>query len=56
MPIDVLVEILDIFQTVATGDPLSTVLFVVGNVILLFSIAFFGILVLGAVLSLFRPR
>lgn len=47
---------MELFSEVATVDPLSSVLFVVGNVLLLFSIAFFGVLTIGALIAGLRPR
>ena len=55
MPVETLVTMVEYFLEVVRVDPLNTLLFVIGNVLLLGSIAVFGVLVLGAVVSLFRP-
>ena len=54
MPLDDMLEMASQFQEVLAVDPLSAGLFVFGNILLLGSIGVFGILTLGAVLSLFR--
>lgn len=56
MPVWTIGEMIRAFGEVATVDPLSTVLFVLGNLILLFSVGLFGVLTLGAIASLLRPR
>ena len=48
-------ELGSLFSGVATGDPISTVLVVLGAVLILGSIGFFGYLTLGAVVDLFTP-
>lgn len=55
MPAENLTAMVEYFLEVVQVDPLTALLFVVGNVILLGSIAVFGVLVLGAVASLVRP-
>ena len=47
-------EALEIFAEVLAVDPLTAILFLFGNVLLLGSIAVFGILSAGAFLSLRR--
>ena len=51
MPIDTVTEMTRLFGEAMSVDPISAGLFIVGNVLLLGSIAAFGILTLGSLLS-----
>ncbi len=55
MPLDDIAEGIRLFAEVVAVDPLSAVLFVVGNVLLLGSIAVFGLLTAWGVLAALRP-
>jgi len=44
------------FAEIAMHDPLSAVLLTIGGIITLFSVAFFGLLVLGSVIDLLTPE
>jgi hypothetical protein len=44
------------FADIAMHDPLSAVLLTVGAILTLFTVAFFGLLVLGSVIDLFKPE
>lgn len=48
-------ELGSLFSGIATGDPISTVLVVLGAVLTLGSIGFFGYLTLGAAVDLVIP-
>ena len=50
------IEIIDLFTTVITSDPLTAILFVFGNILLLGSIAIFGLLTAGSILALVTPN
>ena len=56
MPLDMLMEMVSLFGDVIAVDPLTAALFVVGNVILGFSIIVFGLLTLGSAVSLLGPK
>lgn len=43
------------FADVLSHDPVAAVLLVVGGIVMLFSLGFFGLLVLGALADLFTP-
>lgn len=49
------IEMLDLFANVVTTDPVTALLFVFGNILLLGSIGVFGVLTLGSIAALFRP-
>lgn len=55
MPLDNLAEMAGYLIDVASVDPLSAFLVLIGNAILLFSLGVFGVLVLGAVVAVFTP-
>lgn len=40
----------------AANDPLAAVLLLIGNILLVFSLGVFGLLSLGALLSVLRPH
>lgn len=44
-------ELLTLFTDVATTDPISAVLVLIGTVLMAFSIGFFGLLTAGAVVG-----
>ncbi|MFB6171766.1 MAG: hypothetical protein ABEJ23_04480 [Haloarculaceae archaeon] len=44
------------FGTVATHDPISALLMLVSAVLFVFAVGVFGVLTIGAILSLFRPE
>lgn len=48
-------DVLSLFGEVVTNDPISALLFVVGNVLLLFSIGLFGGLTVWGLVSALRP-
>ena len=50
-----LTELGSLFSGIATGDPISTVLVVLGAVLMVGSIAVFGYLTIGAAASLVIP-
>ncbi|ELY68328.1 hypothetical protein C490_09648 [Natronobacterium gregoryi SP2] len=60
MPLNVIVdnilEMNELFMDVATGDGLAGLLVLVGSLLVVFSIAVFGLLTLGAVGSLFSSN
>ena len=51
-----LLELPGAFATVASHDPLAAVMLAVGGVLVALSVGYFGLLVLGGILSLFNPR
>ncbi|ADB62436.1 hypothetical protein Htur_3574 [Haloterrigena turkmenica DSM 5511] len=51
--VDNLTEMIELFGDVATGEALAPLLMVVGGLLVVFSMAVFGALTLGAVGSLF---
>ena len=55
MPLEMFSEMASLFGDVVTVDPLTAALFVVGNVLLGFTIVVFGLLTLGSLGSLFTP-
>lgn len=55
MPLEMIAEMLELFGTVVTSDPITAVLFVFGNVLLLGSVVIFGVLALGGIFAALRP-
>ncbi|QSX00439.1 hypothetical protein [Haloterrigena alkaliphila] len=53
--VDNLTEMVTLFSDVAMGEGLAPLLVLVGAVLIVFSVAVFGALTLGAVVSLFSP-
>ena len=51
--VDNITEAIGLFSDVATGEGLAPLLMIVGNLLIVFSLAVFGVLTLGAVSSLF---
>lgn len=51
-----LTELGNLFAGIATTDPVSTLLLLLGAVITVGSAGFFGLLALGAALDLFTPN
>lgn len=54
-PVGDLLDAVTYFQEAATVDPLSAILFVLGQLLFVVSFAFFGYLVLGALVDLVIP-
>ncbi|ELZ21028.1 hypothetical protein C477_06002 [Haloterrigena salina JCM 13891] len=54
--VDNLTEMIDLFSDVATGEALAPLLMVIGGLLVVFSMAVFGALTLGAVGSLFSAN
>jgi hypothetical protein len=53
--IDGIFELPGLFADIATHDPISAILILVGAIVLAASFGFFGILVLGAVVEFLTP-
>lgn len=49
-------ELVDMFGVIATAEPLSAILLIVGGLVLAVSIGVFGVLTLGAVLDPLKPE